>query len=62
MFRAEDEAVQYLGKYSPEVALAVARNVEEELAIKWKREQREVMSRGRFARDLSDNGTTFADT
>jgi hypothetical protein len=46
MFRAEDEAVEYLGKYSPEVALAVARNVEEELAIKWKQEQREVMSRG----------------
>jgi hypothetical protein len=46
MFRAEDAAVEYLGKYPPDVALVVARRVEGRLAIRWQKEQSELMSRG----------------
>jgi hypothetical protein len=44
--RAEDDAVRYLGKFPPEVAFVIARNVEKTLAIKWDAEQEEMIRRG----------------
>ena len=43
--RAEDEAVAYLHKFDPAVALATACNVEQTLAIKWEAEQEEMRRR-----------------
>jgi hypothetical protein len=43
---AEDNAVEYLGDFSPEVAFVVARNVEAKLAAKWEAEQEEMIRRG----------------
>lgn len=44
--RAEDDAVRYLGKLSPEVAFVVSRNVEMTLAGRWEVEQEEMIQRG----------------
>ena len=44
--RAEDEAVAYLHKFDPAVALATACSVEQTLAIKWEAEQEEMRRRG----------------
>ena len=44
--RAEDDAVRYLGKFSPEVAFVVSRNVEMTLAGRWEVEQEEMIRRG----------------
>jgi hypothetical protein len=43
--RAEDDAVRYLDKFTPEVASVVARNVEMTLANRWEREQAEMIRR-----------------
>ena len=43
--RAEDEAVAYLHKFDPAVALAAACSVEQILAIKWEAEQEEMRRR-----------------
>ena len=43
--RAEDDAVAYLHKFDPAVALATACSVEQILAIKWKAEQEEMRRR-----------------
>ena len=43
--RAEDEAVAYLHKFDPAVALATACSVEQTLAIKWEAEQEEMRRR-----------------
>jgi hypothetical protein len=43
--RAEDEAVAYLHKFDPAVALATACSVEQILAIKWEAEQEEMRRR-----------------
>ena len=43
---AEDEAVEYLHKFDPAVALATARSVEQTLAIKWETKQEEMRRRG----------------
>ena len=44
--RAEYDAVEYLSKFPPGVALVVARNVEKTLAITWEAEQEEMIRRG----------------
>ena len=44
--RAEYDAVEYLSKFPPEIALVVARNVERTLAIRWEAEQEEMIRRG----------------
>jgi hypothetical protein len=44
--RAEDDAVRYLDKFTPEVASVVARNVEMTLANRWEAEQAEMIRRG----------------
>ena len=44
--RAEDDAVAYLHKFDPAVALATACSVEQTLAIKWEAEQEEMRRRG----------------
>ena len=44
--RAEYDAVEYLSKFLPGVALVVARNVEKTLAITWEAEQEEMIRRG----------------
>ena len=44
--RAEYDAVEYLSKLPPGVALVVARNVEKTLAITWEAEQEEMIRRG----------------
>ena len=43
--RAEDDAVAYLHKFDPAVALATACSVEQILAIKWETEQEEMRRR-----------------
>jgi hypothetical protein len=43
--RAEDDAVAYLHKFDPAVALATACSVEQTLAIKWETEQEEMRRR-----------------
>jgi hypothetical protein len=43
---AEFDAIRYLSKFPPEVALVVARNVEMKLAIRWEAEQEEMIRRG----------------
>ena len=43
--RAEDEAVEYLHKLDPAVALATACSVEQTLAIKWETKQEEMRRR-----------------
>ena len=43
---AEDEAVEYLHKLDPAVALATACSVEQTLAIKWETKQEEMQQRG----------------
>ena len=43
---AEDEAVEYLHKFDPAVALATACSVEQTLAIKWETKQEEMRRRG----------------
>src|SRR6202045_4667869 len=43
---AEDEAVEYLDKFDPAVALATACSVEQTLAIKWETKQEEMQQRG----------------
>ena len=43
---AEDEAVEYLHKLDPAVALATACSVEQTLAIKWETKQEEMRQRG----------------
>jgi hypothetical protein len=43
--RAEDDAVKYLHKLDPAVALATARSVERKLAIKWETKQEEMRQR-----------------
>jgi hypothetical protein len=45
-FDAEDRAVAYLAKFSPEVAFATALMAESMLAAKWSAEQAEMMQRG----------------
>jgi hypothetical protein len=44
--RAEDNAVAYLHKFDPAVALATACSVEQTLAVKWEAEQVEMRWRG----------------
>jgi hypothetical protein len=44
--RAEDDAVAYLHKFDPAIALATACSVEQTLAIKWETEQEEMRRRG----------------
>jgi len=43
--RAEDDAVAYLHKFDPAIALATACSVEQTLAIKWETEQEEMRRR-----------------
>ena len=43
--RAEDDAVEFLHKLDPAVALATARSVERKLAIKWETKQEEMRER-----------------
>ena len=43
--RAEDDAVEFLHKLDPAVALATARSVERKLAIKWETKQEEMRRR-----------------
>jgi hypothetical protein len=42
---AEDRALSYLAKFPPKVALRVALNVEQSLAIKWEEEQNDMIRR-----------------
>jgi hypothetical protein len=55
--RAEDEAVAYLHKFDPAVALATACSVEQTLAIEWEAEQEEKRRR-RDPRKVMEIGST----